>query len=91
MKVAEVSKDDCKMLAQLINMLQMAEFTTTGKDMCAGADSLRWLQAFAVDCAKVFQSESSAMKPSDQPPSTPDEGGSPLKIKAFSPGKAAKK
>jgi hypothetical protein len=85
MRVSVISKDDCKCVAQLINMLQAGDFKVSGKDMCAGADSLRWLQQFAVDLAKVYQEE---QKPAVSAPEVEPQG---LRIKSYNPGKLGKK
>jgi hypothetical protein len=78
-KVSEVSKDDCMKAAQLINMLQIAKYEIGGKDMCAGADSIRWLQELATGMAKGYQSEAQETAAPKAP-----EG---LAVKSYSPGK----
>lgn len=84
MKLAEVSKDDVKMLAQLVNMLHAGSFTVNGKDVCASADTIRWLQKLAVSASEAY-----AVPSSDQAASVPASDG--LKVKAFNPGKLGKK
>lgn len=84
MKVSGVSKDDCQKLAQLINMIHIAEYTAIGKDICAAADSIRWLQSFAKEVAVVFQAEASA-------PSAPPPTESGFTIKSSGQGKVGKK
>lgn len=94
MKVSEVTKDDCKMLAQIINMMQVGEFTVNGKDVCASADTIRWLQRFAVSVSETFSKEQkptaevpvTETKPPEAPPPT---GGLPagVKVKSFGRGK----
>jgi hypothetical protein len=76
MKVSDVSKDDCIRAAQLINMLRIAEYKIDGKDICAGADSIRWLQQLAVEMAKVYT-----------PAVNSSEG---LSVKSYNPGKRGK-
>lgn len=81
MKVSDVSKDDCIKAAQLINMLQLGKYDVGGKDMCAGADSIRWLQSLAVEMAGAH---AGTTKPAAPPP----EG---LAVKTYNPGKPGKK
>lgn len=78
MRCVEVTKEDCKQIASLINLLHGGRFEMNGKEMCANADTLRWLQAFALDAAKAYQAADVA--PSAEPTSE-------LKVKHFSPGK----
>lgn len=74
MILSDVSTEDCKMLAQLINMLHSSELTLNGKDICASADTIRWLQRLAKQAAEVYA------KPKEEE----------LTIKAMSPGKVGK-
>lgn len=94
MKFSEVAKEDCLMMSQLVNMLQGGEFKVTGKDMCAGGDTIRWLQKQAVKLAEAYKAGDSPKSPPPAPAEeaaapvpSPDEG---LKVKAFSPGKMGK-
>ena len=94
MKVSEVSKEDCIKAAQLINMLQIAKYDIGGKDMCAGADSIRWLQNLAVDMAKDFSpkvSETSEKKADVVEPEAAVKHPSGLNVKSYNPGKVGKK
>lgn len=79
MNLSDVSKDDCKYVAQLINMLQIATMEINGKDMCAGADSLRWLQALAVNMASAYAGGANTQAPVP----AASEG---LKVRAYNPG-----
>ena len=54
MKFLEVSDSDIKLFAQLINMLHVAEIKVNGKDVCAAADSIRWLQNVAKAAAECY-------------------------------------
>ncbi len=104
MKLSDVSKDDMKFFAQLINSLQVGEYTVNGKDACAFADSLRWFQKLAAAAAKVFSEKITSEETSEptkaaEIPAAPEtvaekapSGGLPdgVKIKAFHPGKAGK-
>lgn len=87
MKVSEVTKDDIRMAAQLINMLQVGEFSLNGKDICASADTLRWFQNFAAQASKCYSEELST-----GPQALEGSGiSSGVTIKAMSPGKPSKK
>lgn len=94
MKFAEVLDTDMKMLAQLINMLQAGEFKLSGKDMCASADTIRWLQRVATQAAECYSGsktvkEPEIVKPSDTLP--PSSGlGEGVALKAFNPGKPSR-
>jgi len=98
MKFALVTKDDMKMFQQLINMVQIAELSLNGKDVCATADTIRWLQKVAVGAAECFQA-SLAPKPEPPVPPTPVAAAKPptggfeegVTIKSFNPGKTGKK
>lgn len=90
MKVSEVAVEDMKMMAQAVNMVHTATFSINGKDVCASADTIRWLQKLATDMAKTYQ-ESKTSEPSV--PSAPPQGGLPegVNVKGFNPGKPGKK
>lgn len=62
MKFSEVQDSDMKMLGQLINMIQTGEYSLNGKDLCASADTIRWLQTIAVDAAKVYKESKASEK-----------------------------
>lgn len=90
MKVQDVANVDCKAVAQLINMLNVSEYTANGKDICAAADSIRWLQSFAIEMAKSYQEQLNP-KPTAAPDTAavaPVEG---FKVKSYNPGKVGKK
>ena len=95
MKFLEVSDSDVKLFAQLINMLHVAEMKVNGKDVCAAADSIRWLQNVAKAAAECYsQSKTPKVEVSVPPqeiPVTPPPapGGLPegVTMKAFNPGK----
>jgi hypothetical protein len=80
MKVVEVTKDDVRMLAQVINMLHTGEFSLNGKDVCAGADAIRWLQRTAVAVSESYSAASTAPAPAPA-------ASAPFTIKAHQPGK----
>ncbi len=96
MKFLEVSDTDMKLFAQLINMLHVGEFKLNGKDLCAAADSIRWLQKVAQSAADCYaQSKASPVKerePEVVAPSAPGKPGLPegVTMKAFNPGKPAR-
>lgn len=94
MKFSDVTKEDMRMIAQLINMVQASKYDISGKDVCASADTIRYLQNMAVNIAKSYQaaaaqgagavaSEPSA-KPEGKVPSSPLGDG--IKLNAFNPG-----
>jgi hypothetical protein len=101
MKLNEVLENDIRMLAKVLTMLQGSEYNLSGKDICAAADAIRWLQ----DVAKQFAETYSAPKTSVQPavaetkpatavpsePEMPLPGMGDVKIKSYSPGKLGKK
>lgn len=89
MKLAEVSKDDCRLMAQLINMVQIGRYEVGGKDMCAGADALRWLQGLAVEAAECLKNQVVSLP--ETPPAAPDPPDEGLKVKTYNPGKIGKK
>lgn len=104
MKVSEVSAQDCQMLAKLITIIQVGEYTVSGKDICAAADSIRWMQDIGKDMAKGFAETKASDKPAGvEPPSAPAAPSVPsaapemplpglgdVKIKAYNPGKVGK-
>jgi len=71
MKFASVLKSDMVMFSQLINMLQAAEFSLNGKDVCASADTIRWLQQVAVKAAETFKADAEGPKPDAPSPVAP--------------------
>ena len=55
MKVTEATKDDVRLLAQLINMINAGQFgPISGADVCAAADSIRWLQTLCLKTSESF-------------------------------------
>lgn len=97
MKFLEVSDKDMKCFAQLINMLHAGEFKLNGKDMCASADTIRWLQDVAKGAAECYSKPraSSPVQPepiAEAKKEEPPTGGLPsgVTLKAFSPGKPSK-
>lgn len=89
MKFLEVSADDMKMLGQLINMLNTGNFSMNGKDICASADTIRWLQGIGTEAAKVYRDVKS---PISSPPTSVVSSppiGEGISIKSV--GKAGKK
>jgi hypothetical protein len=85
MKVSGVSKEELKLLAQAVNLLVAGEYNLGGKDLCAGADAIRWVQKLAVLCSEAYQAEQ-AEGSKEKTPDTP-KPEAPLKIKAYHPGK----
>lgn len=93
MKFLEVLDTDMKMLAQLINMLQVGEYRLSGKDLCASADTIRWLQntaKSAADCYSLSKNPIAAKE--DEYKSLPSTNGlgEGVNIKSFNPGKAGR-
>lgn len=68
-------------------MLQVAKYDIGGKDMCAGADSIRWLQTLATEMAKAYQPETTKTVALETP-AKPSEG---FTVKSYNPGKVGKK
>lgn len=91
MKFAEVLDSDMRMFGQLINMLQVGEFKLNGKDMCASADTIRWLQKVATSAADCYAQSKASAKPAKEPElalPTPSSGlPEGVAVKAFNPGK----
>lgn len=94
MKFAEVLDSDMKLFAQLINMLQVGEFKVSGKDVCASADTIRWLQNVARAAAECYAGSKPSQVPVVKEPETvtpppPPSSGMPegVTVKAFNPGK----
>lgn len=85
MIVTEVTKDDCRLAAQLINTLHVGDYAVGGKDICAAADAIRWLQDLAKKMAESYASPQPAAAPAAP------VGDAPFTVKAMSPGRAAKK
>lgn len=97
MQVSACSKDDVKLMAQVVNLLTAGEFSLGGKDLCAAADAIRWLQKLAVQCSESYQA---GVHGTPTPPPPPTEETKPslkdrqpgafsqAKIKSFHPGKA---
>lgn len=54
MILSGVTKDDLRLLAQLVNTVQVGEYTCNGKDLCAAADAIRFLQETAVKASKSY-------------------------------------
>ena len=90
MKFSDVTKDDMKMFAQLIHMVQASKYDISGKDVCASADTIRFLQKVAVEIAKSYQAKvtSEDHAPAPQEVKAPPSGplGEGVTIKAFHPG-----
>lgn len=80
MLVSGVTKDDALKLGQLINMLHVGEFELNGKDICASADTIRWLQNLAKQTAEVYAREQNPV-----PPETTVAPG--IKVKTMGKGK----
>ena len=85
MNFSEVSKDDLKHMAQVVNTIHISEFTLNGKDVCAAADSFRWLQRAAMQMSQAYQLSLGTEKPEPAPGAMPDG----VTVKAFQPGKAS--
>lgn len=79
MKVAEVTKDDIRLMAQVVNMLHAGEFALSGKDVCAGADAIRWLQRTAVTLSEAYTASLAT-----PPPPAPE---APFTVKTYQSGK----
>jgi carboxypeptidase C (cathepsin A) len=97
MKCLEVTDVDCKMAAQMVNMLQSGQWDVNGKDICASADTIRWIQKLAVSIGQGYQQrvtqdtsppEAKEMKEEAKPSGGLPEG---VQIKAYNPGKPSKK
>lgn len=79
-------------MAQVIHMLQAGEFTLSGKDVCASADTIRWLQRLAVQMSQAYQASVAPPPAAPTPTDEPAPAGLPsgVTIKQFAPGKAGK-
>jgi hypothetical protein len=78
MKIAEVAKDDVRLMAQVVNMLHVGEFSLNGKDICAGSDAIRWLQRTAVMMSEAYTAASATPAP---------KADEPFKVTSHTPGK----
>lgn len=54
MNISGATKDDLRLLAQLVNTVHAGEYTCNGKDLCAAADAIRFLQEIAVKASKSY-------------------------------------
>lgn len=54
MIISGATKEDLRLLAQLVNTVQAGEYTLNGKDLCAAADAIRFLQETAVKASKAY-------------------------------------
>lgn len=96
MNISGATEADMKLMAQLANMLNIGEWTVSGKDACAIGDTIRWFQKFAAQVGQTYSAEKVAPAPEPSVPKEPPPvsgGGLPpgVSVKAFSPGKVGKK
>lgn len=96
--VSGVSEADVRMMAQIANMLNAGEWSVSGKDVCACADSIRWFHQLAVLASQAYsQAKETPEAPEASPPpaaaDTKPSGSLPgdVKIKSYNPGKIGKK
>lgn len=54
MNISGATKEDLRLLAQLVNTVHAGEYTCNGKDLCAAADAIRFLQETAVKASKSY-------------------------------------
>lgn len=85
MIISAATKDDLRLLAQVIHTLQAGQYSLNGKDVCAAADAMRFLQGVAVKASQAYTEELTAI------PDTPLPGMGDVNIKAFHPGRPSKK
>jgi hypothetical protein len=60
MKLSEVSVEDGKKCAQLINLLKAGRWELSGPDIAAHSETVRWVHALAGSMAEQLKGSSSA-------------------------------
>lgn len=91
MQIVGATADDLRMMAQLVNLVQAGSYTFGGKDMCAAADAIRWLQKLAVTSGKAYAEAPTTQPPPEEPKAQAPGFPEGVTMKAFNPGKPGKK
>ena len=88
MKISEVTDSDCKAVTDLLNGIRGCRVPQEFRlgDMAAVVDSLRWLQSFAVEMAKVRAAEANKPQVPLAEEKTMQEG---FTVKEYHPGAVA--
>lgn len=78
MKISDVSMNDGKMCAQLLNLLKMGRWELSGPDIAAHSATVQWVHYLASQMASELKPTATADKSASK-----TDGG--LKIKAMGP------
>lgn len=95
MKCSEVSKDDVRLAAQVVNMLKSGEWSLPGSQLFAAVDAMRWFQSAALAVSHGYAAEQppeGMARVVDQmpPPASPSGPLGPgVSIKDYNPGNFA--
>lgn len=86
MQVTNVTNDDGRKMANLINFLKAGRWDLSGNDADALVAVKQWVQSVAMDMAsKLTPVKAASPTPEEQPTSVPQEAPAGFKIKAMGP------